>query len=91
MCRLKISTHPIDKNLPKIFTIEKEEWYTYEVPPDPECTLLPVNESSYSPVTDIKMEIILLSGLIQNFPVEMYIFMGHSPLLFQTSLYYFIY
>lgn len=85
--QIEDATHPIVKNLPKIFTIEKEEWYTYDKSPRPGVHVIAsVNESSYSPDTDIKMgdHPVIWSNL--KFPGRnVYIFMGHSPLLFQNN------
>jgi type 1 glutamine amidotransferase len=50
------SEHPCMKNLPSQFTINKEEWYTYDKSPrDQVHVLASVNESTYVPNSGIKM------------------------------------
>lgn len=80
--------HPAMKNLPAEFRIENEEWYTWDKDPRPNVHVLAtVDESSYTPSTNIKM-----GG---DHPVvwtnehkkarNIYIFMGHHPELFQNT------
>lgn len=85
--QIEDTTHPIVKNLPKIFTIEKEEWYTYDKSPRPGVHVIAsVNESSYSHDTDIKMGDHPVIWSNSKFPGRnVYIFTGHSPLLFQNN------
>jgi len=83
------SDHPVMKGIPKSFVIEKDEWYTYNQSPRPNVRVLAsVDESTYSPGSDIKMG---------DHPViwtndhkkarNIYIFMGHHPSLFSNSAY----
>ena len=49
-------THPVMKNLPQHFTIEREEWYTYDKSPRSNVKVLAsVNENTYKPGWQIKM------------------------------------
>lgn len=81
--------HPVMKDLPSRFTISKDEWYTYDKSPRKSVTVLAsVDESTYTPHTDKKMG---------DHPVvwtnpemtarNVYIFMGHDPVLFKDPNY----
>ena len=81
--------HPVMKGLPESFEIEGEEWYIYDKSPRQNVDVLAsVNENSYQPDSDIKMG---------DHPViwqnphckakNVYIFMGHSPKLFDNQYY----
>ncbi|WP_461131193.1 ThuA domain-containing protein [Spirosoma aerophilum] len=74
--------HPVMKNLPATFEVQKEEWYTYNKSPRPNVTVLAsVDETTYVPDSEIKMG--------TDHPVvwsnehmkarNVYIFMGHHP------------
>ena len=82
-------THPIMKGLPEEFTIEKEEWYTYDKSPRANVRVIAsVDESTYSPDSKIKMgdhPVIWCNPKMAARNV--YIFMGHSPDLFNNQLY----
>jgi uncharacterized protein len=80
--------HPAMKGVAASFTIEQEEWYTWDKSPRPNVRVLAkVDEATYSPDTKIKM-----GG---DHPViwtnehykarNIYIFMGHHPELFRNS------
>ena len=80
--------HPAMHGLPRSFSIENEEWYTWDKDPRPNVHVLAtVDENSYRPQSAIKM-----GG---DHPVvwtnrhkkarNIYIFMGHHPELFQNS------
>jgi len=82
-------SHPVMKDIPDSFTVEKEEWYTYDRSPRPNVHVVAsVDESSYQPDTTVKMG---------DHPViwtnegkrarNVYIFMGHSPVLFDDPVY----
>jgi type 1 glutamine amidotransferase len=82
-------THALMKGVPDSFTVEKEEWYTYDRSPRPNVHVIAsVDESSYQPDTAVKMG---------DHPViwtnegkrarNVYIFMGHSPILFDDPVY----
>ncbi|MET0466733.1 MAG: ThuA domain-containing protein [Chitinophagaceae bacterium] len=81
--------HPVMKGLPKSFRIEREEWYTYDQSPRNNVRVLAnVDESSYQPGSDKKMgdhPVIWSNEKMKARNV--YIFMGHSPDLFQNPLY----
>lgn len=81
------TTHPIVKNLPKVFAIEKEEWYIYDKSPRPGVHVIAsVDEYSYSPDSDIKMGDHPVIWFNPKFPGKnVYIFMGHSPSLFNNK------
>ncbi|HWK06871.1 MAG TPA: ThuA domain-containing protein [Puia sp.] len=82
-------THPVMKGIPPSFIVEKEEWYTYNKSPRPNVQVLAsVDESTYVPDSEIKMgdhPVIWTNG---NFKARnVYIFMGHSPVLFESEAY----
>ncbi|KQS31322.1 ThuA domain-containing protein [Dyadobacter sp. Leaf189] len=81
--------HPIMKGVPVSFLVEKEEWYTYDKSPRPNVEVLAsVDESSYSPDSRIKMgdhPVIWSNPKVKARNV--YIFMGHSPVLFESEAY----
>jgi uncharacterized protein len=83
------SKHPCTKNLPIQFSIEKEEWYTYDKSPRNNVHVLAsVDESSYVPGSDIKMGDHPVVWTNEHFPARnIYIFMGHGPDLFQNKFY----
>jgi type 1 glutamine amidotransferase len=79
-------THPVMKNLPQHFIIEREEWYTYDKTPRSNVKVLAsVNEKTYKPDSEIKMgdhPVIWTNPSVRARNV--YIFMGHSPDLFSN-------
>lgn len=79
--------HPVMKNLPGHFTIENEEWYTYDKSPRANVRVLAsVDESSYSPVSDIKMGDHPVVWTNEHMKARnVYIFMGHHGELFQND------
>lgn len=81
--------HPVMKGLPSCFTIEKEEWYTYDKSPRSGVHVLAsVNESSYQPQSSVTMGDHPVVWSNEHLKAKnVYIFMGHSPLLFQNSYY----
>jgi len=84
------SVHPVMRGLPKSFIIRKEEWYTYDKSPRVNVHVLAtVDESSYVPDSDIKMHsdhpVIWTNEHVKARNV--YIFMGHSPILFENQFY----
>lgn len=85
--RIEDRSHPLAKELPASFVIDKEEWYTWSASPRPNVNVFAtVDESSYVPNTMIKM-----GG---DHPVvwsnprykarNVYIFMGHHAGLFDS-------
>lgn len=83
------TTHPVMKGIPNTFTIQKEEWYTWNQSPRPQVQVLAsVDESSYTPASAIKMgdhPVIWSNPRMKARNV--YIFMGHGPDLFDNSAY----
>jgi uncharacterized protein len=81
--------HPVMTGLPGRFLIKKEEWYVYNKSPRPNVNVLAsVDESSYSPDADIKMgdhPVVWTNEHVKARNV--YIFMGHSPVLFDNEAY----
>jgi type 1 glutamine amidotransferase len=81
--------HPVMKHLPKQFTIAKDEWYTYDKSPRPNVTVLAsVDESTYEPDSDKKMgdhPVVWSNPKMKARNV--YIFMGHDPVLFDDDNY----
>jgi len=81
--------HPVMKNVPDSFVIEKEEWYTWDKSPRPNVQVLAnVDERSYRPDTTVKMgdhPVIWCNPKMRARNV--YIFMGHSPMLFDNAAY----
>jgi type 1 glutamine amidotransferase len=81
--------HPVMRGLPASFTIQKEEWYTYNQSPRPNVHVIAsVDESSYVPDSKIKMgdhPVIWTNTAVKARNV--YIFMGHSPILFDDKNY----
>jgi type 1 glutamine amidotransferase len=82
-------THPVMKGVPSSFIVKQEEWYTYNTSPRPNVKVLAsVDERTYSPNSDIKMgdhPVVWTNPKVKARNV--YIFMGHSPVLFQDEAY----
>lgn len=81
--------HPVMKGIPKSFVIDKDEWYTYDQSPRPNVHVIAsVDEKTYQPDSDIKMGD---HPVIWTNPAykarNIYIFMGHSPDLFNNKAY----
>jgi len=81
--------HPVMKGVSPSFLVQKEEWYTYDKDPRPNVHVLAsVDESTYEPKDGTTMG---------DHPVvwtnpgkkarNVYIFMGHSPVLFDSKDY----
>ena len=83
------ATHPVVKGLPSAFTIENEEWYTYDRSPRPNVTVLAsVDEKSYMPGSPKKMgdhPVVWTNPHVKARNV--YIFMGHHPELLENPAY----
>jgi len=86
---LENTRHPIVKNLPPAFQIKTEEWYIFDKSPRPNVQVLAnVDEGSYQPDSKIKMgdhPVIWTNPKVRARNV--YIFMGHSPDLFDNPAY----
>lgn len=83
------SWHPVMKNVPSSFTIKKEEWYSYNKSPRPNVQVLAsVDEKTYSPNAKVKMGDHPVIWTNLNVKARnVYIFMGHSPILFDDPAY----
>ena len=81
--------HPVMQGVPASFTIKKEEWYTYDKSPRKQVTVLAsVDENSYEPDTEIKMgDHPVIWTNESKAARNLYIFMGHSPILFENQAY----
>jgi len=87
--KVEQGSHPVMKGLPGMFVITKDEWYTYDKSPRPNVTVLAsVDESTYTPKSD---KVMGDHPVIWTNPKMMarnvYIFMGHDPVLFQNKNY----
>jgi uncharacterized protein len=82
-------THPCMKGVPSSFTIQKDEFYTYNKSPRPNVHVIAsVDESSYTPSSTIKMGDHPVIWTNKSFKARnLYIFMGHSPDLFENKAY----
>ncbi|HMG91174.1 MAG TPA: ThuA domain-containing protein [Chryseolinea sp.] len=87
--KVEDQTHPIMTGLPKEFIIEKEEWYTYDKSPRANVHVIAsVDESTYSPDSKVKMgDHPVIWSNSKMAARNVYIFMGHSPDLFNNELY----
>lgn len=85
---VEATNHPVMKGLPATFAVEKEEWYTYNKNPRLNVSVLAtVDESTYSPDSDIKMggdHPVIWSNEHMK-ARNVYIFMGHHPDLFKNE------
>jgi len=81
--------HPVMQGLPSPFTIKTEEWYTYDKSPRPNVHVIAsVDESSYIPDSKIKMGDHPVVWTNDRYAARnLYIFMGHSPDLFDNDAY----
>lgn len=86
---LEDTTHPVVKGVPRQFTIQKEEWYTWNRSPRPHVQVLAsVDERSYVPASTITMgdhPVIWSNPHVRARNV--YIFMGHGADLFDNIAY----
>jgi hypothetical protein len=81
--------HPCMKGVPSSFIIAKDEWYTYDKSPRSNVHVIAsVDESSYQPSSNIKMGDHPVIWSNEKFAARnCYIFMGHSPDLFDNKVY----
>lgn len=83
------STHPVMKGVPPIFSIPKEEWYTWNKSPRPNVQVLAsVDENSYEPASKTTMgdhPVVWSNAHVKARNV--YIFMGHGPDLLENAAY----
>ncbi|MDR6759990.1 type 1 glutamine amidotransferase [Flavobacterium sp. 2755] len=82
-------SHPVTKGISPEFLIKKEEWYTYNKSPRANVHVLAsVDETTYEPNSDIKMGDHPVVWTNDHFKSRnVYIFMGHSPELFENEAY----
>jgi uncharacterized protein len=78
--------HPVMKGVGNSFTIENEEWYTWDKSPRPNVRVLAsVDEKSYSPASSIRMGDHPVVWSNERMKARnVYIFMGHHAELFQN-------
>jgi len=81
--------HPIMRGVPAKFPVMTEEWYTWDKDPRPNVHVIAsVDESSYEPDSKIKMGDHPVVWSNPNVKARnVYIFMGHSPDLFDNEAY----
>ncbi|TDE16571.1 ThuA domain-containing protein [Dyadobacter psychrotolerans] len=81
--------HPIMKGVPVSFFVKKEEWYTYDKSPRPNVHVIAsVDESTYSPDSENKMGDHPVIWSNKHYKARnVYIFMGHDPVLFESEEY----
>jgi type 1 glutamine amidotransferase len=82
--------HPVMKDVPPSFLIQQEEWYTYDKSPRPNVHVLAsVDESTYNPQQPkIRMGDHPVIWTNPHYKARnVYIFMGHSPNLFDNPAY----
>ena len=81
--------HPVMRGVPVSFAVQTEEWYTYDKSPRPNVHVIAsVDESSYIPASEKKMGDHPVIWSNTHFKARnIYIFMGHSPDLFNNPAY----
>ncbi|NCD69579.1 ThuA domain-containing protein [Mucilaginibacter agri] len=81
--------HPVMKGVPASFLIKQEEFYTYNKSPRPNVHVIAsVDENTYTPNSDIKMGDHPVAWTNPHYKARnLYIFMGHSPNLFDNTAY----
>ena len=79
--------HPVMKDVPASFVVPDDEWYTYDKSPRPNVHVLAnVDESSYTPASDIKMgdhPVVWVNEIKKARNV--YFQIGHSSKLYETE------
>jgi len=87
--KVEDAEHPVMKGVPHDFVVKKDEWYTYNRSPRPNVHVIAsVDEKTYKPDSTIKMgdhPVIWTNPKMAARNV--YIFMGHSPDLFDNRAY----
>jgi type 1 glutamine amidotransferase len=84
--KVEAPAHPVMKGVGGSFTIENEEWYTYDKSPRPNVRVLAsVDENSYSPARSIRMGDHPVVWTNERMKARnVYIFMGHHAELFRN-------
>ena len=87
--RVEDKRHPIMRGVPPVFPVMTEEWYTWDKNPRPNVHVIAnVDEDSYQPDSKIKMGDHPVVWSNPNVKARnVYIFMGHSPDLFDNEAY----
>jgi uncharacterized protein len=87
--RVEDKTHPCMKGVPEFFTVDKEEWYTYDRSPRANVHVLAsVDESTYSDAAAVRMgDHPVIWTNEHKAARNVYIFMGHGPWLFENAAY----
>lgn len=79
--------HPVMEGVNSSFVIPDDEWYTYDKSPRPNVQVLAtVNESTYTPMSSIKMgdhPVVWINPAMAS--RNIYFQMGHSPKLYQND------
>ena len=79
--------HPVMKDVPASFVVPHDEWYTYDKSPRPNVHVLAnVDESSYTPASDIKMGDHPVVWVNESKKARnVYFQIGHSSKLYETE------
>ena len=79
--------HPVMKDVPASFVVPDAEWYTYDKSPRPNVHVLAnVDESSYTPASDIKMGDHPVVWVNESKKARnVYFQIGHSSKLYETE------
>lgn len=79
--------HPVMKDVPASFVVPDDEWYTYDKNPRPNVHVLAnVDESSYTPASDIKMGDHPVVWVNESKKARnVYFQIGHSSKLYETE------
>ncbi len=87
--KIEDKSHPVLRGISSDFLIQKEEWYIYDKSPRANVHVLAsVDESIYKPDSKIKMGDHPVIWTNDHFASRnVYIFMGHSPELFNNEAY----
>ena len=87
--KVEDKTHPVMRDVPATFVIQKEEFYTYDKSPRLNVRVLAsVDENSYTPTTDKTMGDHPVIWTNEHMKARnVYIFMGHRPEHFQNPVF----
>ena len=79
--------HPVMKDVPASFVVPDDEWYTYDKSPRPNVHVVAnVDESSYTPASDIKMGDHPVVWVNESKKARnVYFQIGHSSKLYETE------
>jgi type 1 glutamine amidotransferase len=85
--RVEDAAHPVMKGVNPSFLLSSDEWYTYDRSPRPNVHVLAnVDESTYSPPSDIKMgDHPAIWTNPEKAARNVYFLMGHGPKLFESK------